>query len=95
MPDEDKPAEAPRSDEIEELKKIFYEFFVKETDNKSHSESHYQPKYYEKNPNEPLFSLEPELSQNGLNSGRNSIARRPSKIVVPPNIPLTELLEIE
>lgn len=77
------------------MKKIFYEFFVKETDNKSHSESHYQPKYYEKNPNEPLFSLEPDSSQTGLNSARNSLTRRASKIIVPPNIPLTELLEIE
>jgi hypothetical protein len=41
VPEEDKPTETARSDEIEELKKIFYEFFVKETDNKSHSESHY------------------------------------------------------
>jgi len=57
MNEEDKPAETTKSDEIEELKKIFYEFFVKETDNKSNSESHYQPKYYEKNINEPLFSL--------------------------------------
>lgn len=49
-----------RSDEIEELKKIFYEFFVKETDNKTQTENHYQPKYYEKNANEPLFTLEPD-----------------------------------
>ncbi len=68
---------------------------MKETDNKSHSESHYQPKYYEKNSNEPLFTLEPDSSQAGLNSGRNSITRHASKIIVPPNIPLTELLEIE
>ena len=77
------------------MKKIFYEFFVKETDNKSHSESHYQPKYYEKNNNEPLFTLESDSSQTGLNSGRDSMNRRVSKIIVPTNIPLTELLEIE
>jgi hypothetical protein len=95
--EKEKPAEVVvRSDEIEELKKIFYEFFVKESSSKTHNVSHYQPKYYERNSSDELFTLEPETNNlASANSARSSLARRSSKLIVLPNIPLTELLEIE
>lgn len=67
---------------------------MKETDSKTHTENHYQPKYYEKNNSEPLFTLEPDSIRQNFNTGRSSVGRRASKIVVPENIPLTDLLEL-
>lgn len=47
--------------EIEELKKIFYSFFIKETE-VNDSKTLYEPKYYEKQPKEPIYTLDDGFS---------------------------------
>ncbi len=54
-----------KCNEIDELKKIFFEFFVREVLENKKIKSYGGPKYYEKNPDEKDFSDNMDISQEG------------------------------
>lgn len=50
------PLDELRFNEIDELKKIFFEFFVREVLENKKFKSYEGPKYYERNPDEREFT---------------------------------------
>jgi hypothetical protein len=56
------PLSELKCNEIDELKKIFFEFFVREVLENKKIKSYEGPKYYEKNPDEKDFNENMEIS---------------------------------
>jgi hypothetical protein len=52
-----------RFNEIDELKKIFYEFFVREVLDNKKLKSYQGPKYYERDPDERDFAEQSDVSE--------------------------------